>query len=196
MILDAAIRVFAQRGFHDTRVSDIAREAGISHGLVYHYFKSKDDVLICIFRDRWALFVGMAQALCDEAGPAPQKLGAIVRFLLDSYQVNPALMKVLLQELVGSPHFFSRGNIEALDEALAVVEQIIQDGMQAGEIRTGLDARIAAQLFYGGVQQILAVWAWKQLAPDELGDLEELKRTVTDLLLGGLLPRSHRSIGA
>src|SRR4029078_1851067 len=96
LILDAAIRVFARQGFHRCRVSDIAREADVAYGLVYHYFRSKDEVLDTLFTERWTLLlVAISESDRDEA-PVRDQLHAIASFIIDSYRNDPDLMKVII----------------------------------------------------------------------------------------------------
>ena len=84
LILDAAIRVFAREGFHRCRVSDIAKEADVAYGLVYHYFRSKDEILNTIFSERWALLLESIAEVERQELPVRQKLHAIVSFIIDS----------------------------------------------------------------------------------------------------------------
>src|SRR5579862_5111747 len=91
VILDAAVRVFARQGFHTCRVSDIADEAGVAYGLVYHYFQSKDQILDTLFLERWDVMLG-AIAEVDASSRSPrEKLGAIAAFIVDSYRHDPEL---------------------------------------------------------------------------------------------------------
>src|SRR5215475_4275785 len=85
-ILDAAIRVFARQGFYATRVSDIADEAGVAYGLVYHYFKSKDEVLNELFSERWSLLLAAIEEADREGVSARAKLEAAAGFIVDSYR--------------------------------------------------------------------------------------------------------------
>src|SRR5687767_12543485 len=85
LILDAAIRVFARQGFHRCRVSDIAREADVAYGLVYHYFRSKDEVLNTLFSERWALLLEAIEQVDREEAPVREKLHSIASFIIDSY---------------------------------------------------------------------------------------------------------------
>ena len=98
-ILDAAIRVFARQGFHATRVSDIADEAGVAYGLVYHYFKSKDQVLNELFVERWSLLLAAIEETDRGDGPPREKLAAVASFIVDSYVHDPELMKVIIVEV-------------------------------------------------------------------------------------------------
>ncbi len=105
-ILDAAIRVFARQGFHSTRVADIADEAGVAYGLVYHYFKSKDEVLNELFSERWSLLLAaIEEADRSEATPRA-KLEAVAGFIVDSYRHNPELMKVIIVEVTRAANSF------------------------------------------------------------------------------------------
>src|SRR5437870_9619426 len=96
LILDAAIRVFAREGFHRCRVSDIAQEANVAYGLVYHYFRSKDEVLNTLFSERWRLLLDSIEEVDKQDMPVREKLSAIASFIIDSYQYGPDLMKVII----------------------------------------------------------------------------------------------------
>src|ERR671925_1060582 len=99
VILQAAVRVFARQGFHTCRVSDIADEAGVAYGLVYHYFSSKDEILDTLFLERWNVML-QAIAEADRSQPSPRdKLSAIAGFIVDSYRHEPELMKVIVVEV-------------------------------------------------------------------------------------------------
>lgn len=181
-ILNAAIGVFAERGFHDCRVSDIARAADVSHGLVYHYFESKDDVLRSIYRDRWALFLKLARERLADERTAVGRLESTVGFLVDVYRANPDLMRVLLQDLpVGSVSFVH----DTMTEAIDIIESILEEGIASGEVRADLDPRLAARIFYGGLQAILSGWVWDGIVQID----ESSKKRIGDVLLGGLLER-------
>ena len=93
LILDAAIRVFARRGFHACRVSDVADEAGVAYGLVYHYFDSKEKILNTLFQERWQLMLdAIVHIDRDKDGPARDKLYLLASLIIHSYRPEPALM--------------------------------------------------------------------------------------------------------
>ena len=182
-ILNAAIGVFAERGFHDCRVSDIAKAAGVSHGLVYHYFESKDDVLRSIYRDRWSLFLELARQRLAEERTAVGRLENTVSFVVDVYRANPDLMRVLLQDLpVGASSFIH----ETTNEAIDIIALTLEEGIASGEFRQGLEPRLAARIFYGGLQATLSGWVWDGVV--DVGD--SAKDELRDVLLTGLVPRS------
>ena len=106
MILDAAVIAFAKRGFHACRVSDIADEANVAYGLVYHYFRSKDEVLDTLFVERWNILLDFISET-DRQPLAPRdKLHAIAAAIIDFYRYDPALMKVIIVEVMRSANSF------------------------------------------------------------------------------------------
>src|SRR5205823_489082 len=108
LILDAAVRVFARQGFNGCRVSDIADEAGVAYGLVYHYFRSKDEVLDTLFLERWGLLIDVIGDIDAGDAPAREKLHAIASFIVDSYRHDPELMKVIIVEVTRAANSFGQ----------------------------------------------------------------------------------------
>ena len=119
VILDAAIRVFAREGFHRCRVSDIANEANVAYGLVYHYFRSKDEVLDTLFTERWSLLLeAIAEVDAQRRCPMRDKLHAIASFIIDSYQHDPDLMKVIIVEVTRAANTFGRAHLDEISAGL------------------------------------------------------------------------------
>ncbi len=135
MILDAAVRVFARQGFHTCRVADIADEAGVAYGLVYHYFSSKEEILDTLFLERWDyMLAAIAQA--DAEQPSPRaKLLAIAGFIVDSYRYDPELMKVIIVEVTRAANTFGRTHLDKIQEAYDQIAAIVADAQAAGEFR-------------------------------------------------------------
>src|SRR3954468_14360983 len=106
MIPDAAGRGSARQGFHTCRVSDIADEAGVAYGLVYHYFQSKDEILDTLFTERWNILLEVIAQTDAQGLPARDKLGAIAGFIVDSYRHDPELMKVIIVEVTRAANTF------------------------------------------------------------------------------------------
>ena len=103
LILAAAVRVFARKGYHTCRVGDIAEEAGVAHGLLYHYFRSKEDVLDCVFRETWLDVVGAANRVEETDEPARERLTGIAKILLRAWKRDPELVTVVIREGLRSP---------------------------------------------------------------------------------------------
>ena len=107
VILDAAITVFARQGFHSCRVSDVADEAGVAYGLVYHYFSSKEEILNTLFTERWQLMLDAIVEIDSRRDvSARDKLYAVASFIIDSYRHEPELMKVIIVEVTRAANTF------------------------------------------------------------------------------------------
>jgi AcrR family transcriptional regulator len=184
LLLDAAVRVFARKGFHAARVGDIAEEAHVAHGLLYHYFSSKEEVLATIFRETWTDLLGAVSDVEESEAPAREQLRQVAAILLRSWRRNPDLVRVLVREVTRSSEVERRiGEIDAAFEAL---ERIVRTGQEAGELRDDLDARLAAVVFYGALEEILTGWVLGQI-PDNDEDIARAEQTVVEILCGGLL---------
>ena len=132
-ILDAAVRVFARQGFHACRVSDIADEAGVAYGLVYHYFASKDEVLDTLFLERWdVLLAAIAEVDARDGIAARDKLHAIASFIVDSYRHDPELMKVIIVEVTRAANSFGRTHLAKIREAYDGIAEIVRKGQADG----------------------------------------------------------------
>jgi TetR/AcrR family fatty acid metabolism transcriptional regulator len=151
LILQAAISVFARNGYHGSRVSDIAREAGIAYGLVYHYFKNKEEILGTIFRERWGSFVEAVEAIAEGETSLEDRLLSIAALILNAYRVRPDWVKVLVFEIQRSPRFAEPESIEAVGRLFGVVTALVRDGQAKGELRPDVDPEVAANVFLGAL---------------------------------------------
>jgi AcrR family transcriptional regulator len=181
LILDAAVRVFAHKGFHTSRVGDIAEEAGVAHGLLYHYFSSKDEVLETVFRENWAVLVDRIAAIETSGDPAPDQLGHVAAIVLRNYKHQPDVIRVLVREIARSPEVQAR--IGELVKPIEAIMRIIERGRAAGDFRADIDPRLAAVVFYGAIEELLSGWVLGQL-PDDDDSVEAAERTV-DLVING-----------
>jgi TetR/AcrR family transcriptional regulator, fatty acid metabolism regulator protein len=191
LILDAAVRVFARQGFHTCRVSDIADEAGVAYGLVYHYFGSKDEVLDTLFLERWAVLLEAIAEIDRREIPARDKLRGIASFIVDSYRHDPELMKVIIVEVTRAANSFGQTHLATIREAYARIGAIVAKAQEAGEFRTAISAEFAAMAFYGAIEQVLTGWIFGLLreGPD---DYEAAKSYVVETICSGLDTPSAR----
>jgi AcrR family transcriptional regulator len=183
VILDAAVRVFATKGYHTSRVGDIAEEAGIAHGLLYHYFGSKEEVLQTVFRENWSQLVDTVTRIEASDEPPLQQLGAIAKVLLRSWRDQPDLVRVMVREVARSPQL--HGQVDEIRAVFLVIQRVIERGQADGSFRPELDARLASWIFYGGLEELLTGWVLGQL-PDGDEEVARAEQTVVDLLCGGL----------
>ena len=183
LILDADVRVFASKGYHTSRVGDIAEEAGVAHGLLYHYFPSKEQVLQTVFRENWGeLLDAFARIEASDATPLEQ-LGSIAKTLLRAWRDRPDLVRVMVREVARSPQL--QGQVEEIGAGFRVIQRVIERGQADGSFRDDLDPRLASWIFYGGLEEILTGWVLAQL-PDGDEEVARAERTVVALLCGGL----------
>jgi TetR/AcrR family fatty acid metabolism transcriptional regulator len=194
LILDAAVRVFARQGFHACRVSDIADEAGVAYGLVYHYFASKDEVLDTLFLERWNVMLALIREVDGEAMPVREKLGAIASFIVDSYRHDPDLMKVIIVEVTRAANSFGNTHIATIREAYDLIGGMITKAQAEGVFKAEIEARFAAMAFYGAIEQLLTGWIFG-LLPQGEQDFERAKWLVVETVCGGLETRSAEQAG-
>jgi AcrR family transcriptional regulator len=183
LILDAAAGVFARKGFHTSRVGDIAEEAGVAHGLLYHYFSSKDEVLDTIFREHWTALLDRLHEVERRDEPAVEQLRSVAAILLRGWLTEPDVVCVVIREIARSPELASR--VEELVRPIGAIRRIIEHGRQTGEFRADLDAGTAAIVFYGGIDELLSAWVLGRLEADE-SVVSAAERHVVDILVGGL----------
>ena len=185
MILDAAIRVLARQGYHGTRVSDIADEAGVAYGLVYHYFKSKDEVLNELFTERWSLLLAAIEE-ADREQPTPrEKLAAVAEFIVESYRYDPDLMKVIIVEVTRAANSFGATHLPEIRRAYDVVSRIVADGQREGIYREEIDPDFVGMWFYGAIEQLLSGWVFG-LIPATGEEFERAGEMVVETLCCGL----------
>ena len=187
VILDAAVRVFARQGFHSCRVSDIADEAGVAYGLVYHYFASKDEVLDTLFLERWNVMLDLIREVDSEPLPVREKLGAIAAFIIDSYRHDPDLMKVIIVEVTRAANSFGQTHLSEIRSAYELIAAIVTKAQDEGSIRPEIEARFAAMVFYGAIEQLLTGWIFG-LLPQGEEHFERAKCLVVEAVCGGLEP--------
>ena len=191
LIIDAAVRVFARDGYHTSRVSDIAEEAGIAHGLLYHYFSSKDEVLATLFRENWGELLGRLARVEQSKEPADEQLRGIAKILLRSWRNDPDLVRVMVREVARSSHL--QEQVEEIRAGFATIQRVIERGQREGVFRRDLDPRLASWIFYGGLEEILTGWVLGQL-PDGDEEVARAERTIIDVVCGGLAV--HSAVGA
>ncbi len=184
-ILDASIHVFARQGFNAGRISDIADEAGVAHGLVYHYFDSKEAILDELFSERWELLVEAIANVADGDATAREKLSQVAHFIVDSYRYDPDLMRVIIVEVTRAVNSFGQTHLEEIREAYDLIAEIVRRGQVAGEFRDEIAPDYAALAFYGATEQVLTGWIFN-LMPAEAEDFERASKFIVETVCGGL----------
>jgi TetR/AcrR family transcriptional regulator, fatty acid metabolism regulator protein len=193
VILDAAVRVFARQGFHACRVSDIADEAGVAYGLVYHYFASKDEVLDTLFLERWNVMLEEIREVDSRPIAVRDKLAAIASFIVDSYRHDPDLMKVIIVEVTRAANSFGQTHLAEIRTAYELIGDIVTQAQAQGTFKREIEPRFAAMSFYGAIEQLLTGWIFG-LLPEGPEHFERAKWLVVETVCGGL-EREH-ALGA
>ena len=197
LILDAAIKVFARKGYHGCRISDIAREADIAYGLVYHYFTNKEEILRTIFEERWSGFLELVEEIGAQQSPVEEKLVSIAALMLNAYRLRPDWVKVLVLELQRSSRFAEPGQIRAVGLLFQSVARILRAGQERRELRPDLDPDVACYVFIGALEivitsLVLGLIKIEETAPSESEYYLKVARTVVDIFLHGLAQGSAR----
>jgi len=185
VILDAAVRVFARQGFHTCRVSDIADEAGVAYGLVYHYFSSKDEILDTLFLERWDVMLGAIAEADASRRAGREKLYAIASFIVDSYRHDPELMKVIIVEVTRAANTFGRTHLAKIRDAYAQIAAIVARAQKDGTFRTDITPEFAALAFYGSIEQVLTGWIFDSVPVGD-DELERAKTLIVETICRGV----------
>lgn len=186
-ILDAAVRAFARRGYEACRVGEIATEAGVAYGLVYHYFHSKEEVLETIFRDTWNLMLDAIAAVEELEEPADVQLRKVIAIVLRTWKTDPDLVRVLVREVTRTPHLQSE--IKELQLAFDALERIVGRGQEQGVFDRELEPKFVAWSLYGALEELLTGWVMGQL-PGTDDDVTLAERSLFALVTQGLRPRA------
>jgi AcrR family transcriptional regulator len=182
-LLDAAVRVFARKGYHASRVGDIAEEAGVAHGLLYHYFKSKDDVLEAVFHENWSVLLARIASVEETEEPAADQLRHVAAILLRTWLHLPDVVRVVVREFGRSPELAER--IGDLAQPIDVIQRVIARGVASGEFRSDIDPRVAATVVYGSIDELLTAWVLGRL-PSGKDDVAAAEKTLCEVSLLGL----------
>ena len=185
LLLDAAVRVFARKGYHAARVGDIAEEAGVAYGLLYHYFSSKEEVLRNVFRETWRALIATIESVERGEDTPREQLRKVAEILIRSWKRDPDLVRVLVLEVTRSQ--LLAGEMDEIVASFSVIQAIVERGQADGSVRGDLDARLASYVFYGAIDELLTGWVLGRL-PDSDEDLARAERTVVEIVAGGLAP--------
>jgi TetR/AcrR family transcriptional regulator, fatty acid metabolism regulator protein len=189
-ILHAAVRVFAEKGYHGCRIADVARQAGVAYGLVYHYFQNKEALLESVFAEQWTIFMNALRAMSEGPGGAAEQLAGVCRFAIDVYRTAPAAVRVLLLEVSRAPDAFRAGSThQAFQDAIGIVAGIVRRGQERGEVRSDVDPMVAAAGLLGALELTLTAMVTGILGDPSDDGIERVKGSVVGLVLSGLVLR-------
>lgn len=184
-ILRAAIKVFARNGYFNSKVSDIASEAGIADGTVYLYFKSKEEVLHSVFDRAMEEFISEGKKEIAEIEDVKEKLRRIARLHLQKLSADRDAAIVFQVELRGSTKFMEEFSAAGFAKYLDIIRETIVEGQKQGIFRKDLNATVCSKIFYGALDEMVTNWI---LSKKDYA-LEPMADTVLEIFFGGVLQK-------
>lgn len=183
-IMEAAIKVFAERGFERTRITDVAKRAGTAYGLVYYYFENKEKLLKDILKENWIEFLRIINEVKTGKKGFKKKVEEICSFLVKIYSQFPELLKVVVIEYSRSPRLSDKEIRNYLSEAVDAMGEIVKDAQKKGEIRKNINPFIASIVFFGIIDAIFTIATMSGEKPGE--KVEEIAKGVLDIYINGV----------
>lgn len=191
-ILRAAIDVFAEKGYHGCRIADVAQQAGVAYGLVYHYFKNKDELLKSVFEVGWSGFVSRIRGAAEGDLPLDQKVRQVCEVAFEAYRVDPRGVRVILLEIARSPAGDEVNRRASFDEVIGICEAMFSHAQARSELREGLDPKMAALMLFGAVEYGLTGFVIGLFDASDETALTRAKQQVAESILGGVLAASAK----
>jgi TetR/AcrR family fatty acid metabolism transcriptional regulator len=158
VILDAALRTFVKRGYPDTKVAEIASEAGVAEGTLYNYFTSKEDLLLALFDEKWGWIINEIRKKIRRLSDPNRKLKAIFSLVVRMFKKNRQLAELFMVDIKQSSVFLNNYTINRIVEFLDLIEEVLEEGKKKGIYRRDLDTRVARMVIFGAAQGILLSW--------------------------------------
>jgi len=184
-ILRAAIEVFAKKGYHGCRIADVAKEAGVAYGLVYHYFRNKEELLQLVFETGWGGFLTRIRDAAEMNASLEAKIQRIAQVAFEAYRIDPRGVRVLVLEFARSPSAGEANRRTAFAEVLGILTRMFEKARARGELRDGLEPALCAAMLFGSVEMSLTGFVMGLLDPRDPGLLSQAQSQLTTLLLDG-----------
>jgi TetR/AcrR family fatty acid metabolism transcriptional regulator len=188
-ILHAAVRVFAEKGYHGCRIADVARAAGVAYGLVYHYFQNKDELLESVFAEQWAILLAALKAIQEGPGSASDKIAGVIGFVLDVFKTAPTAVRVLILEVARTPRVLRSGSTpETFFSAIGIIADVVKAGQEAGELRRDLEPVVAATGILGALEMTVTGLVVGLVRPERTPEeqIDSVKGQLVAMVLAGL----------
>lgn len=191
IILDAALKTFVRRGYSETRVSEIASEAGVAEGTLYNYFPSKEDLLLALFDEKWSGIIDEIKNKISRFDDPNKKLKAIFSLVIRMFKGDRQLAELFMVDVKQSSIFLNNYTINRIIEFLALIEEILEEGKRKGIYRKDLDTRVAKMIIFGAAQGILLSWVLSESAAVKNNtfkfSLFQAAKTLKDVFKSGLV---------
>ncbi|MGB9734910.1 MAG: TetR/AcrR family transcriptional regulator [bacterium] len=185
-IITAAIKVYAAKGMHGIRIADIAKEAKVSYGLVYHYFKNKEDVLNAIFAKSISIFLKAIENAATQEKSLEEKLNSITTFLFNACKEFPEFMYVIMFEVIWTPKFLETRNFTSFTRAFTIFEKMLIEYKQKGVLKENTDTTVSTYVFFGGLEMLLTGIVLKAIPVDKPDMFKKLSSNFISQYLNGI----------
>lgn len=174
MIVDAAVKVIAQNGYHNSQVSKIAREAGVADGTIYLYFKNKEDILVSVFENKMGQFIDQIADAIKEKDNSNDKLATLINMHFSQLVENRYLAIVTQLELRQSNLTLRREINAVLKPYLTIIDSIIKEGMEDGTFKGNLNVPLVRQMIFGTLDETVTNWVMQEEKYDLVGQAQDV----------------------
>ncbi|MCP4752376.1 MAG: TetR/AcrR family transcriptional regulator [Proteobacteria bacterium] len=185
LILQAAVKVFAKRGYYNSRISDIVKEAGIAHGLFYHYFPSKEEILVTIFRFAFETVLAEMDGIDQAGGNALDKLKSLIGYMFKAFRQNPESYRVLIMDVPRLGKFYEEENQKLYNRFFSRIAEFIKEGQQKDLIADSVPPLVAAHILHGSVDAVIRQYEYNPVFKQENIPFETLIDRTIDLIFRG-----------
>ncbi|MFH0788804.1 MAG: TetR/AcrR family transcriptional regulator [Pseudomonadota bacterium] len=185
VIFEAALKVIKEKGFHRARMADIAEEAGISYGLVYHYYKSKDDLCNDILNQWWAKLYQLLDKIRNSADDFHLKLRGLILYFLNTYQRKPDLMNIFITQISRSTNNLTKTRLDFFKKFIALTEAIVSQGQKKGVLRSDFETHYLTYIFLGALDTFLSVMVLGDQKIKNNSHKERIADTILEVFLNG-----------
>lgn len=179
-IIEAAVKVIAENGYHASQVSKIAKEAGVADGTIYLYFKNKEDVLVSVFEEKMGQFIDKIAKAANEQPDAKQKLKTLIQMHFEQLEANHHLAVVTQLELRQSNYTLRLQINKVLKPYLDIIDEIINEGIKNKEFRADLNTSLLRQMIFGTLDEVVTNWVMKERKYDLGSQAEEVHKFLTE----------------
>jgi len=191
IILDAALKTFVKRGYPDTKVAEIASEAGIAEGTIYNYFQSREELLLALFDEKWGMIIDEIRKKIRRIDDPNKKLKAVFATVVTMFRKNRQLAELFMVDIRQSSVFFNNYTINRIVEFLDLIEELLEEGKRKGLYRKDLDTRVARMIIFGAAQGILLSWVLSESPAVKSKSfkfsLYQASKTLKDVFKSGLV---------
>ncbi|QHS22954.1 TetR/AcrR family transcriptional regulator [Virgibacillus sp. MSP4-1] len=179
-IIDAAVEVIAENGYHASQVSKIAKKAGVADGTIYLYFRNKEDILVSLFQEKMGNFIERIKEDTEQKSNADEKLRTLIEMHFSRLANNYHLAVVTQLELRQSNKDLRQKINEVLKGYLAVIDEILKEGIKEGIFHPELNIKLVRQMIFGTLDEVVTNWVMKEEKYDLISQADAVHYLITN----------------